>query len=203
MGCGSSDAGSYERQQQQQQQAAIQQGVGQVNAAFSGFTPQFYQGVQNAYTNYETPQLYQQYQPMNQQLGYKLANQGLLGSGADQFLHGQLAQQMGQAQQQIGNQALGASRGLQQQVGQEKGNLISQLQTASDPSSIAQQAVGQAGQLSAPSTFQPIGQMLQNFATMYLGQQNANTYNQFANQYLSAFNNPGVYAGAIPQPSGG
>ena|SRR5271157_116550 len=203
MGCGSSNAGDYARQQQQQQQAAIQTGMGQINQAFSGFTPQFYQGVQNAYQNYATPQVYQQYQPMQQQLDYRLANQGLMGSGADQFLHQQLGQQLGQAQQQVGNQALQQSRNLQQQVGQEKSNLISQLNTASDPSSVAQQATSMASQFQSPSAFQPLGQLFGNFANMYLANQNANAYNQFSNQYLSAFNNPGIYSGAIPQPFGG
>src|ERR1035441_1220872 len=104
MGCGSSSSsGSDMRAQQQQQQAAIQSGMGTINNAFAGFNPQFYQGIESAYKNYATPQLYQQYQPITNQLGYKLANQGLLGSSSDQYLHQQLGQQMGQAQQEIGN----------------------------------------------------------------------------------------------------
>jgi len=204
MGCGSKDtSGTQMRQQQQQQQQQIQTGLGQINNAFSGFTPQFYQGVQDAYMNYATPQLYQQYQPILGQTNAKLANQGLLGSSSDQYLHQQLGQQMGQAQTQISNQAVQQSGDLQQQVGQEKSNLIGQLETASQPADVAQQATGIASQFTAPSTFAPIGQMLSQFGQMFLGGQQSNMYNQFANQYLSAFNNPGIYAGAIPQPSGG
>jgi len=202
MGCGSTNIGSQQRALQQQQQAATNQSVGQINQAFAGFNPAFYQGVQNAYTNYATPQLYQQYQPIAQQTNYKLANQGLTGSSSDRYLHQQLGQTFGNAQQQIGNQGLQQSQQLQQQVGNERSGLVSQALSASNPSSIAGQAQGAAGQFQGPSAFAPLGQLFNNFASMYLGNTNQNTYNQFANQYLNQYNNPGFgTGGAIPQPT--
>ena len=201
MGCGSSTAGSDMRAQQQAQQKNINQGLTQINQAFQGFNPDFYKGIQNAYSNFAMPQLYSQYQPMANQLGYKLANQGLMGSSTDAYLHNQLGQQMGLAQQTIGNQGIQESRNLQQQVGNEKANLINQLQTSADPQSIAMQATGAASQFNAPSAFAPIGNLLNQFGQLYLGSQAANTYNQFANQYLSGYNNPAIYSsGAIPKP---
>ena len=201
MGCGSSTVGDQSRALQQQQQAQQNQAVGQINQAFAGFDPTFYKGIQNAYQNFATPQLYQQYQPIANQTNYKLANQGLTGSSSDRYLHQQLGQEMGRAQQTIGNQGLAQSQQLQQQVGNEKATLTNQAISSSNPQSIAGQALGQASQFQAPSAFQPIGNLLNNFATMYLGQQSANTYNQFANQYLNQNNNSGIgFNSAIPQP---
>jgi hypothetical protein len=193
MGCGG-NKGALEAQQKQQsaQDAAIKGATQQINSAFSGFNPQFYQGVANAYQNYAMPQVQQQYQDTSNRLGFKLANQGLGSSSQARFLGGQLQDTMSNAQTQIGQQAVQQQNQLQQQIGQEKSQLIGQAQVANDPGAIAAQSLGVAQGFQTPSSFAPIGQLFNNFATQYLGNQNQQTYggNQFNQLALGSLLNP-------------
>ena len=194
MGCGSSsNPAAGVQAQQQQQQANTNQAVSSINSAFSGFTPQFYQGVQDAYTNYAMPQLQQQYQTANNQLGYKLAGQGLLNSSAAQQGTNALSGAMQTNQNQLANAAVGQANQMKQTVGQEQSNLIGQAQTATDPAALGTQALALASSTTAPSTFAPVGQLFSQFGQQYLANQNSNMYNNFANQYLSSLSNPGIF----------
>ena len=181
---GSNNAGSDARTQQMQQQAQVDQATGQINNAFAGFTPQFYNDRAQAYTNYAEPQLIQQYQQAGQQLLGKLANQGLLNSSAALQEKGALQNTMNTQQQGIANQGIQQSQQLQQQVGQQQANLVSQANAASDPLSVAQLATGTAAGYAAPSAFAPIGPLFQGFANQYLGSQLNSTYNPSLYGYM-------------------
>jgi hypothetical protein len=185
MSCGSSNAGSQIAAQQAQQQQLTNQAVGNINQAFSGFTPQWFNQASNAYSNWAVPQLQQQFQQNQNGLNFQLANQGLLGSSQQQTGQNALQTNQNQAQQQIGQQALAQQQGLQQQVAQQKSNLIGQAQTATNPTATGQQALTAASQFAIPSSFQPLGNLFSNFATQYLGNQQANTYNPYTTSLLS------------------
>lgn len=199
MGCGGSGNAASLQQQQQQQDAAITGATNQINNAFSGFNPQFYQGVGQAYQNFAMPQLQQQYQNTANQLGFKLANQGLGDSSQARMLGGQLNDQMASNQAQIGQQAIQQENQLQQQVGQEKSNLIGQATASNAPGQVGAQALGIAQGFGTPSTFAPIGNLFNNFATQYLGNQNNATYGGYQNQLnqlaLGGMLNPQLGAG--------
>ena len=186
MGCGASNAGDQAATAQAQQEANTNAAVSQINTAFTGFNPAFYAKAGQAYTNYALPQLQQQYQTNANNLGFKLADQGLGKSSQGQQMNNALTQANTQNTQQLAQNALGQEQTLQQQVGTEQSNLIGQAQTASDPSAIGQQAMVNASSLSAPSTFQPIGNMFSNFSTQYLANQNASTYNPYTNLLLAS-----------------
>ena len=185
MSCGSSNAGSQIASQQAQQQALTNQAVGNINQAFSGFTPQWFNQASNAYSNWAVPQLQQQFQQNQNGLNFQLANQGLLGSSQQQTGQNALQTNQNQAQQQIGQQALAQQQGLQQQVAQQKANLIGQAQTSTNPTATGQQALTTASQFAIPSSFQPLGNLFSNFAQQYLGNQQANTYNPYTTSLLS------------------
>lgn len=194
MGCGSSsNPANAIQQQQQQQQNQTNQAVSSINSAFSGFNPSFYQGVQTSYNNWALPQLQNQYQQANSQLGYKLAGQGLLNSSAATQAQNALSGAMTANQNQIGNQAVQQANSLKQTVGQEQSQLIGQAQTATNPSSLAQSAIATAANTTAPSTFAPLGSMFSNFGNQYLASQTNNTYNSLLSQYLNGFSNPAIF----------
>ena len=174
---GSGNAAADARQQQKQQEANINAATEQINNAFAGFTPQFYQDRTAAYEKFANPQLTQQYQNVNAGLTGKLANQGLLNSSAALNEQGALQQSLSQQQQGIANQGIAQSQQLQQQVAQEKNQLIAQANAANNPLSVAQGALGAASSFNAPSSFAPLGNLFQNFANTYLGNQLSNTYN--------------------------
>lgn len=188
---GNSNAGDQAVALQQQQQQAVQAATGQINNAFSGFTPNFYNQRAQTYENYAAPQLEQQYQTSEANMKDKLGNQGLLDSSAAQQESGALAENLATAENSIANTAIGQSQSLQQQVAQEQANLVGQANAASDPLSVAQNAIGAASSLQTPSAFAPIGNLFQNFANTYLGSQLANTYN------------PSVYSSFLYNPSSG
>lgn len=187
MGGGSGDAAALQQQQLAQQQATTNQSVAGINQAFSGFTPQFYQGVDTAYQNWATPQLQQQAQTAQNQTGFKLASQGLGNSSQAQQSYDALGQANTQAQQQIAQSGLQQSQQLQQQVGQQQANLIGQAQTATDPSAMSQSALATAGSFGAPSSFAPLGQLFNTYGNNFLGGQQAQTYNA---ALASLSNNP-------------
>ena len=168
MSFGSSDAGAQARAQQEQQQKQIEQATSQINKSFAGFTPQFYNQRAQAYENYALPQYQQQFQDTQNQLGFKLAGQGLSDSSQATQLGEKLGQQGSQAQQQIAQTGIQGAQSLQQQVEQERQNLIGQANAASDPLSVANSAIGTAASFTAPSAFAPVGQFFQNFANTYL-----------------------------------
>lgn len=181
MGCGST-AGNTLAAQQKQQQQLTDQAVSKINSAFQGFNPQFYQNVGQAYQNYALPQLGQQYQQTQNQLGFRLANQGLGHSSQATDLYNKLGQAKTQATQQVAQNALQQEQQLQQQVSQEKAQLIGQAQTATNPNAIGQAAIANAAGFAVPSSFQPIGNLFNQFGQLYLANQYANTYNPASTQ---------------------
>lgn len=198
--CTPSNSTSALNQQQKLQEKNTNASVNSINSAFSGFTPQFFQGVNQSYQNYAIPQLAQQRQQTQDQLGFKLANQGLTGDNSvAQGLYNKLGQANTNATQQIGQQGLAQAQGLQQQVAQEKSNLIGQAQTATNPQSFSQQAIAQAGAFGAPSQFAPVGQLFGQFANQYLANQNANTFNPATAYLNNQYNNNNAgFSGFLP-----
>ena len=201
----SSNIGDQAAAQTRQQQDWTNTAVNGINQAFAGFNPAYYQGVQQAYTANQLPQLQQQFQQNEQNLGYKLAGQGLGQSSVAEQGQAALMGNLGSAETQIGQGAVQAADQMQTQVENQKANLIGQAQTATDPAAAYQQALSTAAGISAPSTFAPLGNMFNQFASTYLTNQNNNLYNNFANQYLNSISNPGIYGGsgatqpALPQ----
>lgn len=176
-GGGGGTAGDTARQQEAQQRQSITQATGQIDSAFKGFTPQFYNQRAQAYENYAEPQLMGQYQNTLRGLYGKLANQGLLNSSSAIRQKGALGQELATQQQGVANEGIRQSQSLQQQVSSERNNLVGQANAASNPLSIAQGALGSAASFAAPSAFAPIGQAFQNFSQTYLGSQLNNSYN--------------------------
>lgn len=188
MGCGGSNQAQQLLNQQQQQEKATNNAVGQVNNAFSGFTPSFFHGVGQAYQNFALPQLQQQYQSASNGLGFKLANQGLGDSSVAQDLGSKLANTMAQGQTQIGQEAQNQENQLRQNISQEQANLVGQASNSQNPGIVGTQALGVAQGFGTPSSFAPIGNLFNSFATQYLGNQNANVYGGAQNQLGSLLN---------------
>lgn len=183
MSCGSNPNDQLNAQNQKILNAQ-NSAVGQINSAFSGFDPSFFQGVAKAYQNFQMPGVQQDYQTNSNNLGFKLANQGLSDSTQARQGFGALGDTMAKAQQQIGQQGQEQAQQLQQQIGQEKSNLVSQASASQNPGAIASSALGVANNYKAPSSFAPVGSFFNQFAQNYFGGQQANMYNNATNQLL-------------------
>ena len=205
MGCGSSyNPGTQSELQAARQDVAQQQAIKHINQDFAGFNTPYYQGIQKAYTQWAMPQLQQQYQNANSQLGYKLGNSGMMNSSYAQQAKNALSSNMNQAQINVGNQAVDQANQMRQSVGQQRNFLINAALSATQPASVAQEALQTAQQTQGPSSFAPIGNMLNSFANTFLSAQSANMYNQANSQYLNGFsnqnmfNNSAISGGSLP-----
>lgn len=186
--------------QQKAQQAAIQAATNQINKTFSGFDNNFYNQRTQAYENYALPQLGQQLQQTQNQLGFKLAGQGLGRSSAAKQLGESLATETGVQKQNIANEALAQTNQLKQNIAQQQSNLISQANVANDPSSVATQALSTASSFNAPSSFPALGQAFSNWANMYLGKVNNSIY---SNPNMASVNSPFNYSLPTSSYTGG
>lgn len=193
----SSDIGSQQTAQAAAQTAALNSSVGQINKAFSGYTPGFYNNYQNQILNTTGPQLGQQARQAGQQLDYSLADKGLTNSGTAGQLKTSLGQNVALQEQGLVSQAQNASQNLQQQVQGQQNTLIGEAESASNPGAVAQQALGTASQFESPSLVAPIGNLLSNWSQQYITGQTASALAP----YLTALSTqPLVYGG---NPSGG
>lgn len=158
-----------------------------------GFTPDFYKNRENAYLNYANPQVYQQY---GQQLGgltKNLNNAGLQHSSVAQQGQSSLLQELNKQLQGQANTAIGQSQDLQRNVGNERATLTSQLQQSANPAQTSVGALQAASQFSAPPLLQPLGNLFQNWGSLYGAnnlQQNYNNLMSNKNQNYSLLNVP-------------
>ncbi len=176
LGGGGPDYAGLATSQEQQRQQAIQQGTNKINKAFAGFDPSFYQQRQQDFVNYSMPQLSQQYQTNKNQVSFGLANRGLLGgsSANDQFSRLNIAN--AQAQQGIADQGLTQSQQLQQQIEQQRNQLLGNVYQGADPAGAGAQATQTAASFAVPNTWQPLANQFQNFANTYYLSQLINAY---------------------------
>lgn len=178
------------RKQQQKDDAAVAQGMTDINQQFAGFDPNFYKGIENAYTRSAQPSLQQQYKTTADATGFKLAGQGLEGSSQSKTLSDNLSSTLVQAQDQVANNAIGQRQALQQDVANEKSSLIGQLEASKDPNAAAQQAREAAINLGQVPAFnaQPISNLFGTFANTYLQGQANSPQNNYSQQYYNGYN---------------
>jgi len=155
------------QQAENERQGRITTGLSDVNSAFAGFTPSFYDERSKAYVDYAMPQLADQSNQARQTITTGLANRGLLNTlQARQALSG-LARQTASGQQTIAEQGRAQANQLKQQVEGQKGQLINQLYQTADPASARQQSISTASSFQQPSVFAPISNMFSNLVNQY------------------------------------
>jgi hypothetical protein len=167
MGSGSDSTMAALRLQEEERAALINQGVGRINTAFEGYNPAFYSGVRDNTIATLLPQLMRQYQQQQQALGTGVAERGLLQSSVARNARTSLDRQLGLNQLAVANQGIQAANEVQQQVSNQKSNLINQLQASANPSLAAQRAVESASAISLPSMLAPLGNMFQDWSRNY------------------------------------
>jgi hypothetical protein len=140
-------------------------------ATSPGFGPDFYNKRTQDYINYALPQEQEQAKSAQDQLTFKLANQGLTGSTAGDTLNLSLLNEINRQATGVASTGVQQAQDLQRQIEQQRSNLVSQLEASADPASASQQALATAASYSAPSVFQPIGNLFGNWANTYLASQ--------------------------------
>jgi hypothetical protein len=169
------DNGASEQEAQTQQQ--LTQGTNEVNQQFAQFTPSFYQQAAQAYTNYATPQVLQQYQQTGNTLTGNLARNGILNSSATSQLRGSLGNELNTNLSNVANTAQDQANQLQSNVQSQKNQLLQQVEAGASPSEIATQAQSATAGLRAPTPLPAVGNMFSDWSNTYLANMEANTYN--------------------------
>jgi len=158
---------SIAAKQERQRQRNITTGTANINQAYSGFNPQFYQQRAQDYINYAQPQLAQQYRTNQADMGFGLANRGLLGSSVAAKKGSLLNRTEAQAQRNVVDAGTAQAQALQNQIEGSRTNLLGQLYQSADPAGAGKQAIGTAASFSAPSIFQPLADQFGSIAQSY------------------------------------
>jgi hypothetical protein len=183
-------------QEEAARQKRITEGTQKVNAAFAGFTPDFYGTQARAYNEFALPQLDDQYTAAAKQLKYALARQyGTTQTSEAASRTADLDKKYALARANITEQGLQKAKEAQSSVEDEKSRILALLNQTADPAAAANMAMQQVDILQKPTAFEPIqnlfGDVTAGLATMYgpqggmVGGTNypTYTYDPVTNQY--------------------
>lgn len=149
-------------QKEAERQAAIRQGAGMIDQSFSKFNEPFFQGFQDNFLNYYTPQIDEQLRDARATLATSLADRGMLESTTGLSKLADLEKSAARQRTDISNRAVDEANNLRSQVEQERANLIALNESAANPSRIGTLVRNSAATLKAPQSFSPLGDV---FAT--------------------------------------
>lgn len=139
--------------QQAQTNANITAGQNAIDTAFSQFTPDYYQGVANAYENAYNPQLTDQHNIAEDQLTAALAGNGMGESSVGNNAQAQLEKTYATNQANIANQGQDAANAMRTQVNNTEDQLSAMNAAAANPSLAASQAQAADAALVAPQSY--------------------------------------------------
>ena len=155
--------------------ARIQSGQGEIDTAFNGFDPAFFQKFQNDYLGYYNPQVDDQFGDARQNLRYDLARKGTMNSTPGNTKFAELINSYQQRRDEVGSNALSATNKLRGDVENTKSNLYQMNTQSADPSLAAQSAVSSVGALQTTPTYSPLadlfGGLINSGAGYMAGQQ--------------------------------
>lgn len=137
-----------------------------------GFGEDFFNGRRDAFMNYATPQLEDQYGNAQKDLTFSLARSGQLDSSSRASQFGELTKMYDLNKQQVASQALDYSNQARTQIEDARADLIRTLNATGDATGAATSAITRASALSQQPAFSPIGSLFSDF-TSALGTQAA------------------------------
>lgn len=184
------------RRDEQERQARIRQGTQKINTTFGQFDDNFFDSRRQAFLDYATPQLEDQYGAAQKDLTFSLARGGLLDSSARGQQMSELQKLYDLNNQQISDEALSHANQSRNAVEDARGNLVATLNATGDAQGAANSALARASALSQPAAYSPLTQLFSTF-TQGLGSQaaleRANYYSggQTGSRYNTGLFTPG------------
>lgn len=172
-GKASKSASNQARFDEDARQQKIRDGTARVGNIFeNNFNDDFYKGRRDAFTNFATPQLEDQYGDAQKQLTYSLARSGTLDSSIRGEKVGELQKLFDTNKQDIADKAVANETEARNNVEGARTDLIQTLSATGDAEGAANSALSRATALSQPAAFNPLSQLFAGF-TSTLGQQAA------------------------------
>lgn len=162
------------RKQEEERQAAILEGKGRIDTAFSRFTPEYYGGIKQSYLDYYNPQLEKQYKDALENLTYSLARSGNALSSTSSEQKGDLFGAYEDKRREITDRAAQAAANARAQVESQKSNLYGLNSSSADPALAASRASAAAVDLEAPQTYSPLGDVFASFINTAANANNLN-----------------------------
>jgi hypothetical protein len=176
-GGGGGDGGAAQaRADEMARQARIKRGVGNINESFNRFDDSFFDARKDAYRNFVTPQVNDQYKQVGDQLAFSLARTGLDQSSESARQQGVLMRDNALARQSIAEGATGEATKARQAIEDQRNNLIQQVNMTSDAEMAGQNALRAAGILQQQQAFNPISNLFANTTGLLGAAQNAGYY---------------------------
>lgn len=129
----------------------------------AAFDDAFFKGRRDAYTNYATPQLEDQYGKTQKELIFSLDRSGNLDSSARGEKMSDLQQMYDIQKQGVADKALSYETTARNSVEDARANLIATLNATGDAEGAAKSALARSEALSAPPAYDPLGQLFTDF----------------------------------------
>jgi hypothetical protein len=176
-GGGGGDGGAAQaRADENARQARIKEGVGNINQRFEKFDKGFFDSRGQAYRNFATPQVNDQYKQVSDQLAFSLARTGLNQSSEAARQGGVLMRDNALARQTLAEGATTEATKARQAVEDQRNSLISQVNMTADPEMAAQNALRSAGIMEQQQAFNPVANLFANTTGLLGAAQNAGYY---------------------------
>lgn len=152
-------------QRERERQERIAAGNAAINDTFSKFDDNFYGGRRQAYIDYATPQLQDEYERAAKDLSLALARAGLGQSSEAANRRADLQKRFDLATNTIANTARDYETQARGSLEGARGDLLNLSASAADPTLVAQNAVARANTISQLPAFNPLGSLLGDLTT--------------------------------------
>lgn len=166
IGGGSSgpDPSEVARQSEERRAQRIREGTESINAQFDQFGPEFFAGIEQKALDFFNPQLQDQFANTKEGMVKNLARSGNLSGSVGTRRLGELTEELGKQQAQVGDKARAVGLAAKGDVESNRAQLIQNLAASADPFAAAQAAAASAASISEPAEFSPIGDVFSKFA---------------------------------------
>ena len=159
-GGGGGDGGAAAREAARQ--SKITQGLDQINTIFGGFDDDFYDQRGQAYVDYATPQLEDQYSKAVEQLTFALARNGRLDSSVAGEQRADLLQDYNLQKTSLQDKGLDFANRARSNVEGSRADLVSLNSNLANPNQIAAEANNRLAGLQAADSFEPLAPLFVN-----------------------------------------
>jgi len=129
----------------------------------TGFDDSFYDARKQAYIDYASPQVEDQYSKANKELTYALARGGNLNSSVRGEKAADLQKLYDLNMQDVADKALSYETQARNNVEDARANLITTLNATGDAEQAASSAIARSQALSQPAAYSPLGQLFADF----------------------------------------
>lgn len=158
-------------------------------AETAGFGDDFYNQKRDAYLNYATPQLEDQYGDARRQVAFALSRAGMTDSSVASNRFGDLTKDYGLRKQEVADTAQNYAQDLRAKTAEARASAATALYSGQSPDEVARQALSTANQLIASTPQQnPIGAVFQNAAAGLAGYMDGSRYNDMRSRVEQEYN---------------